>query len=589
MARRRAESAGCGGCEKHTDRIRAPDPDRGTHMLSRVAVGRARLAVCAIITGLSLVAATTDTAQAKKGGYSPPTASLVFDANSGKVLHSSNADALRHPASITKVMTIYLVFEEIERGNLRMDSRLKASANAAAQSPSKIGIRAGETISVEDAVKALVTKSANDVAMVIAENLAGSQEAFAERMTRKARALGMSKTVYRNPHGLPDSRQVTSARDLIILGRAIQEHFPKHYRLFQTRSFTWKGRTFGNHNKLLGRVEGVDGIKTGFIRASGFNLLSSVKDDGRYVVAVVLGGTSGASRDNTMRKLLATYVPKASRRRSTPLIALAPDSGPVGRMRPAVVAAAVPLPAPAPEEARMAAAIPLPAPATASIALPTPAPLPAPSATPAAIPTPREAAAEPAPTQVAESAPRSPSGEAMTPDRIANRVAVAMANTTTTPGMNWVVGKQPQATGSIGSEAQAYAGGTTPGSSAALKKGKRPSVDAETQPVYASLAAPALPEPTAPAKTVEPAAVQRSGWLIQIGATDDVAKAEALLDRASNAVGRVSKKAEPYTEPVQSGSATLYRARFAGFSERSAQQACSALKRSSMACFTIRN
>ena len=175
------------------------------------------------------------------------------------------------------------------------------SEHAAEQSPTKLGLKEGSTIRVEDVIKGMVTRSANDAAVVVAENLASSESEFARMMTRKAHALGMTNTVYRNASGLPDTAQVTTARDQAILGRAIQERFPRYYKYFSTRSFTYKGQQIGNHNRLLGKVEGVDGIKTGFIRASGFNLVTSVKRDGRHLVAVVLGGKSGAARDARMR------------------------------------------------------------------------------------------------------------------------------------------------------------------------------------------------------------------------------------------------------------------------------------------------
>ncbi|MFC6656664.1 serine hydrolase [Roseibium salinum] len=239
-------------------------------------------------------------------------AGIVVDAKTGKTLYSSSADEYRYPASLTKIMTLYVVFEELEAGRLSLDSRLKVSNYASGRPPSKLGLKTGTTIKVKDAILALVTKSANDVATVVAENIEGSESKFAERMTRTARQLGMSKTTFRNPHGLPNSRQRTTARDMATLGRAIQERFPQHYGYFKTRSYTYKGRRYGNHNRLLGRVEGVDGIKTGYINASGYNLVTSVKRDGRYIVAVVMGGRTGASRNAWMTKLIGEYLPKAS-------------------------------------------------------------------------------------------------------------------------------------------------------------------------------------------------------------------------------------------------------------------------------------
>ena len=255
-----------------------------------------------------------------------PNAAIVVDAKSGKVLYSSNPDAKRHPASLTKMMTLYMLFESIDSGKTSLKTKIKMSSRCAGQAPSKLGIKAGGTISARDAILALVTKSANDVACAIGEHLAGSESGFARKMTARAHALGMSKTNFRNASGLPDPAQVTSARDMATLGRALQEHFPVHYKYFSTRSFKWKGATIANHNRLLGRVEGVDGIKTGYTRASGFNLVSSVKRGNRQIVAVVLGGDSGKARDQKMASLIEDYLPKATKgARSVTIVQGAPD------------------------------------------------------------------------------------------------------------------------------------------------------------------------------------------------------------------------------------------------------------------------
>ncbi|MFC7664314.1 SPOR domain-containing protein [Methylorubrum suomiense] len=270
------------------------------------------------------------------GGYAPPYAAMVVDVKSGKTLHAVNEDALRHPASITKVMTLYMLFEQLEKGRYELDSDLSISSNAAAQAPSKLGLRPGSTITVEEAIKALVTKSANDVACAIGENIAGSEPRFAEMMTRKAKSLGMSRTNYSNASGLPDPDQITTARDLTILARAIQDRFPRYYRYFQTRSFAFRGRVIGNHNRLLGTVEGVDGIKTGYTRDSGFNLMTAAKLGDRQIVAIVLGGKSGASRDRIMADLVRSSLPRAyaGARQTNPVTELAE------RGRPAVIAEA---------------------------------------------------------------------------------------------------------------------------------------------------------------------------------------------------------------------------------------------------------
>src|SRR5262252_8721889 len=246
------------------------------------------------------------------GSYSPPYAAIVVDGNSGRVLHAANPDSLRHPASITKIMTLYLLFEQLEAGKLRLDSSLAVSAHAAAQSPTKLDLKPGQTIAVEDAIKGLVTKSANDAAVVIGEAIGGSEDEFARMMTAKARTIGMSRTVYRNASGLPDDEQVTTARDQALLGRAIQERFPRYYRYFSTTSFRYRGEAMRNHNKLLGQVEGMDGIKTGYTQASGFNLVASVRRNNRHVVSVVMGGTSAGARDARMRSLIEEYIVAAS-------------------------------------------------------------------------------------------------------------------------------------------------------------------------------------------------------------------------------------------------------------------------------------
>ncbi len=225
---------------------------------------QARRRAPVVLTGVavSVVVALSSPAEAARrkssgGGYNPPFSAMVVDVNSGRVLHAENPDAPRYPASVTKVMTLYLLFEQLDRGRIALNTPLRVSANAAAQPPSKLGLQPGETIEVEDAIKALVTKSANDVAVTVAENLGGSVEGFAEMMTRKARELGMARTVYRNPSGLPDPEQVTTARDLTVLAQAIQDRFPRYYPYFQTRVFYYQGAAHRNHNKLLGRVEGV--------------------------------------------------------------------------------------------------------------------------------------------------------------------------------------------------------------------------------------------------------------------------------------------------------------------------------------------
>jgi D-alanyl-D-alanine carboxypeptidase len=231
-------------------------------------------------------------------------ASIVVDMETHQVLHDRSADELRHPASLTKVMTLYLVFDAIDAGKLKLTERMKVSKHASRQQPSKLGLKAGATIKVEDAIRALVTKSANDVAVVFAERLGGTETKFAAKMNAKAKELGMGSTVFRNASGLPDKKQVTTARDMAKLAEAIYDDHRDRYKYFSLPSFTWNKRKYANHNELLKKVAGVDGIKTGFTNASGYNLMASAEREGHRVIAVMMGGTTGRSRDQHVADLL---------------------------------------------------------------------------------------------------------------------------------------------------------------------------------------------------------------------------------------------------------------------------------------------
>ncbi|WP_309086281.1 D-alanyl-D-alanine carboxypeptidase family protein [Chelativorans sp.] len=301
------------------------------------------LAVVAFALGAFIIGSAASAAA------NPKYAGIVVDAKTGRVLYEDSADAPRYPASLTKMMTLYMVFEAMSSGRIAKNSRIVFSRNAAGEPPTKLGVPAGKSITVEQAIHALVTRSANDVATAVAESLGGSEAGFAKAMTAKARQLGMTSTTFRNAHGLPNDGQRTTARDMAKLGIALREHFPQYYDYFSTRSFTFAGRKIRSHNNLLGRVKGVDGIKTGYIRASGFNLVTSVSTGGRQIVAVVMGGTSARSRDAHMAELVKRYLPKASTGRDRDLIARGPAVKPViSAATQPVIAAAAALPAEAP-------------------------------------------------------------------------------------------------------------------------------------------------------------------------------------------------------------------------------------------------
>jgi D-alanyl-D-alanine carboxypeptidase len=352
----------------HVDRrISATRPSRCT---------RALAGFLALVIPLAVTALGSDDADAKArtrarakhaihgAGYRPPYADIMIDDNSGQVLHETDPDAPRHPASLTKVMTLYLLFGELEAGRIKLDYDLAVTAYAASQNPTKLGLRAGQTIKVEDAIKGLVTKSANDAAVVVAEALGGSEEDFAQMMTRKARALGMTNTVYVNASGLPADAQITTARDQALLGRAIRHRFPQYYNYFSLPAFAYRGRFMSNHNSLLRTVDGVDGIKTGYTEASGYNLISSTRRGARRIVGVILGERSNGARDVHMRKLIEECITQAASDRTAPAIVERENS----EADTPVVPASFNLQSVAP------AATPAPAPAASPSAPPPPAP-----------------------------------------------------------------------------------------------------------------------------------------------------------------------------------------------------------------------
>lgn len=240
---------------------------------------------------------------------SPKYAAIVVDANDGKVLYEQASDATRYPASLTKMMTLYMLFEAMQSGRVSKTTEIPVSDYARSRPPTKIGFRRGQTIDVDSAVMALVTKSANDVAVAVGEYLGGTEDNFAAMMTAKARSIGMRSTVFRNASGLPDPQQVTTARDMALLGLALRKRFPQYYYYFSTQSFTYRGRTIRGHNDLIGGVSGVDGIKTGYIRASGYNVVTSVSRGSHKLVVAVMGGDSARARNANVAALIDRYMP----------------------------------------------------------------------------------------------------------------------------------------------------------------------------------------------------------------------------------------------------------------------------------------
>jgi len=518
--------------------------------------------------------------------YSPPFASIVVDGNSGAVLQAASSDALRHPASLTKVMTLYLLFERLESGRLRLDSALKISEHASEQAPTKLGLKPGQTISIEDAIKGIVTKSANDAAVAVAENLGGDEESFAKLMTQKAHALGMAHTIYVNASGLPDGDQVTTARDQSILGRAIQERFPRYYRYFSTESFVYHGEAMRNHNHLLGAVDGVDGVKTGFTRASGFNLLTSLHRDGRYLVAVVMGGPSASERDERMRELIGAHIKEAAVRRTAPMVAEigerreeASAKSPASRTDRAATANVEPRTTPS-TTPRMAAGSNDPirpllvktiSYRTAPVQTASLAPMPALVPVAATAPVSQPSAAAPAGSQVrTEIAVAAPKVE----------LKVAQAEPSVAPA----AASEPAPVKSV-TAAPVQTQPAQP-QSAQTQAAQMQPAQIEPAPIETHIAA-AKPQ-TAPAYSAPPVH-SHGGWLIQIGAFDDEAEAKQHLTAAQSKVHLALAAKDPFTERVQKGDKALYRARFAGFDKSTAEAACRALKRSDFDCMALKD
>jgi len=550
---------------------------RSTSASSRVL----RLCALGLATLTAAVIFTTDTADARRRhrhhnrhhevrqSYNPAFASIIVDANSGATLTSTNPDGLRFPASLTKIMTLYLLFERLDSGKVSLNSEMPVSVHASQQAPTKLGLRPGQTIRVEDAIKGLVTRSANDAAVVIAEFLGGDEDDFAKMMTRKARSLGMTRTVYRNASGLPNDDQVTTARDQSTLGRAIQERFPRYYRYFATASFNFRGRNIRNHNHLIGSVDGVDGIKTGYTRASGFNLVTNLRRGNRHLVGVVMGGRSSGSRDAIMRNLLATNLEKASGRQTVAAIA---------EKNPAEANAEV-----AEEEARSRPSAPVQVQGAIQVANAAPAkPQPV---------------SEPAPLtngviQTKALATIPGSTEPMKPVRVKTLQVRAGQTRLASAGpaqMLSAAADNVEVSGSVPSRElppQPLNHGTGQGILGVLPAS---SIAAASEKQSQQASAEPSPRAVQSQGAIKPA-VTHSGWIVQVGALESESQARERLEAARDHAKGMLGKADPFTETVVTrGEKKLYRARFAGLERDQAEAVCKRLKRSDISCITIRN
>ncbi len=507
-------------------------------------------------------------------------AGIVVDAKTGNTLYSYAADSLRYPASITKVMTLYILFQELKAGRMSMSSRLNVSRYATQAVPTKLGLRAGSTIKVEDAIKALIIVSANDVARVVAENISGSESEFARRMTMTARALGMARTTYANASGLPNSRQVTTARDQARLGMAIFQHFPEYYDYFQKRSFRYAGRTYGSYNRLLGQ-NGVDGIKTGYIRASGYNLLTAARKDGRHIVVVGMGFDTGAARNAKVRSLIRTYMGKA-RSGSYWRQASIPRVGPQGNPINYAVAQNRPV-------------IPAPRPPQRDNGQETPdtAIVPRPQVNPANRNDQETVMVANAPTPAPPISDRSTAIVTTSlPPALIPQNAVQAATITAngslqsqrTPPID-VIGAWINQNFTLGSSRT----GQLQGSGVSVLLPPVPIGQAPADPGQAiDLMTSASIETQGDGQKTDHEG-ERSIWVVQIGASPTAQAAEQLLSNATSKISALENY-RSYVEQFSKTGRTFFRARFTGFAEREqAINMCEEIKQNNISCLAVQS
>lgn len=502
-------------------------------------------------------------------------AGIVVDAKTGDTLYSYAADAARYPASVTKVMTLYMLFRELKAGRMTLNTKLNVSSHAAAAVPTKLYVRSGSTIRVEDAIKALVTLSANDVARVIAENIGGSESKFAEMMTAAARGMGMNRTTYANASGLPDRRQVTTVRDQAKLGMAVFQHYPEYYHYFQLRSFTYKGKTYGNHNRLLGS-NGVDGLKTGYINASGYNLLTAARANNRHIVVVGFGFSSGGARNAKVLELVKKYIGRGRRGDYWRQAMIPRPSGSISAPgNPFAIAADQPVtPMPLPSwrtttPANVLQATPIAVASIAPIEAPTPlqSEAPLPLVAPVAVAA-RPIEVAPAPTQAPT--PLAPPVDLMAPTQnvVASVAPVAQQRPLEVVG-NWLSDNfqadNPQ---------QGVLGYLPVGGNAPVPPGNvGQTVDLMSSGSIGQ----------------QQVATGANGWVVQVGATPSQESAQQLIQQANTRLGALQDY-RPYVEQFQNVGQVFYRARFSGFATRDQAVAmCNLVQQSNMSCLAVQS
>lgn len=499
------------------------------------------------ILGLVAILAIT-AASAPEASANPKFAAIAVDASTGEVLYSSDPDGKRYPASLTKVMTLYMLFQELKAGRMTLSTQIKMSKRASGMAPTKLGVPAGKTLSVEDAIKSLVTLSANDVAAAIGENIAGSESAFATRMTKTARSLGMSRTTFKNASGLPNPGQMTTARDMATLSLRIQRDFPQYYPYFKLMSFNYKGRVIRTHNRLLGKFEGTDGIKTGYIRASGFNLTSSVKRGDKRIIGVVMGGKTGNSRNQYMISMLSKHLPMCKN----------------GKALAASIKGA-----PAPKDIEFAAVE-----ETEAVAV--------------------DQVIEPETPPVAEAAPAKKTKPSATKGRPSDKTVADLARAAVevdegdaeeASGPEELIAEIPPST-PAGMTVASLAEGDGQPLVAPLPEGTETMVAKQSSGEALPFAVKGDAKSSGWAGQILVPPSEMS-WKIQIGAFPNKRAAQDKLRDARKTGLSLLNDKQAFTVQVQKGNDTIYRARFSGFSEDAARAACRQLTQKGIGCVAL--
>lgn len=531
-------------------------------------------------------------------------AALVLDANTGAILHNDDGDAPRHPASLTKMMTLYLTFETLQSGRLKMSDKITISKHAAAQAPSKLDLDPGDQITVLDAIKAIVTKSANDIAVALAEKIGGTEYNFSRLMTARARELGMTGTQYVNASGLPDDDQITTAHDMAILALHLQDDFPQYYPFFSTRVFSYGGKSYRNHNTMLRTLPGIDGIKTGYTRASGFNLVTSWHRGERHLIGVVFGGRTAAKRNAEMRSLLTRMLAHASRRKTRkPMMLARLRSEPKvaqrrSKARPPAVVAEANRPAPDQDAA--------PERPVEQEASETPVHIFKVRAVPIRTKGLRSA---PSPDDTTDMEDTGPEPDRTVPPVRESTPGTIRVGSAPNPGMAQTASIRPFAPANLASSKASMTTASNPaGPSYEPPQPAQPtraqwrsqnvaSANTHAAPVIrgmapSTLGAQARALSGASGERFEPrrnvaSATSDGRYTVQIGAYSSIDDAQRALSNVQDRAGRLLSGVSSVTNPAMLNGHQIFRARFTGFDAGRAASTCNALRRRSVDCFVL--